>query len=132
MSSGIEFITKQIVKATDPFVSITTSGSNLHKQVRFTFRNNIGQKISKTGYIVVSNIDEESENIYFKESTKNEGYILKTNKTTENGSISINADWLAKKLEEFEWIGDYPKVYKEDGYYCIHKIDCLPIPKKKR
>lgn len=128
----IRFITKQVSKATDPYVSITTSGSKLHKQARFTFRNGTAQEISKTGYIVVSDIDPETRKLYFSESTEREGYVFKENKTTNNGSISINAHWLAKKLEDYGWIGDYYEIYKEDGYYCVHLEDRIDIPKKKR
>ena len=129
---SIQFITKKVIKATDPFVSITTSGSEMHKNCRFSFRNSLGQKISQTGYIVVSDVNDKSDTIYFSESSKDEGYLFKTNKTTDNGFISINSHWFAKKLEEYGWIGDYSKTYKKNGYYCIHKSDRVDLPKRKR
>ena len=130
-TTKIEFITKQTVKSTEPVVSIFTTGSDYHKIARFSFRNGTGQKISKTGYIVVSNIDENSEKIYFNESVKNEGYAFIGSKANTNGAISINAHWLAVKLEEYEWVGDYLKIHKEDGYYCIHKSDRVGSISKK-
>ena len=132
MGKEIEFLTKSVVKNTMPYVSVTINGSSRHKGARFTFRNGFGQMISKTGYIVVSNISEESDRIYFSESDEEEGYLFKVNDATSNGAIIINAHWLAEKIEEYGWVGDYSEFYKENGYYCIHKEDRTNIVKKKR
>lgn len=127
MSNKIEFITKQNSKETQrgifPSISISTSGSKYHKQVRISFKNGAGTKITKTGYIVFSNIDENSQKMYFKESVEGEGHYFSKNRTTDNGSITLNLHWLAEILEEYGWIGDYTNLYYEDGYYCIHKED---------
>lgn len=132
MNKEIEFITKSFAKNAMPYVSVAINGSSRHKSARFTFRNGFGQMISKTGYIVVSNINEESDKIYFSESDEGEGYAFRANDTTSNGSITINVYWLAERIEEYGWIGDYPEFYKEDGYYCIRKEDRVNIIKRKR
>lgn len=99
-------------------VKITITGRERSKTIRFSFGKDTLDKITKTGYINFSLIDENSDAIYFKESNKEEGY--KIVRTKHSGYVLVLNRGYVESAEKYNWVGSF-ELSKRDEYYCIIK-----------
>lgn len=114
MTDEIVFITKNFDDQNNIQLSISVNGTKYHKTVRFSFKNNFATEIFLNKYIIVSDVNESSDKIYFKPSNKDEGYKLTSGGKSLNCYFSVNLHAFATKIEEYGWIGDY-KDFSTDG-----------------
>ena len=71
MTDEIVFITKNCDDQNSIQLSISVNGTKYHKTVRFSFKDNFATEVFLNKYIIVSDVNESSDKIYFKPSNKN-------------------------------------------------------------